>query len=251
MKVLVVDDEPLARRRLIRMLGRLAGVEIGGEAGDARTALECVRDNRPDVILLDIRMPGLSGLDLAASADDLPPIVFTTAYDQYAVNAFEVSAVDYLLKPVKPERLRAALDKVRRRSAVADGESLRSLLERLDRKIDDARPLRLQARAGGAIRFFEARQITRIYASEKYAVFLHQGREHVLDESLSALEARLEGDGFARVHRGELVNLAHVRALQTEDDVTFVELSDGQRAHVSRRLLPALRKRLGIRSREE
>lgn len=244
MKILVVDDEPLARRRLIRMLGRIPNVSVAGEAGDARTALDLIRRDRPDLVLLDIRMRGLSGLELAVSGEGLPPIVFTTAYDQYAVQAFEVSAIDYLLKPVKPGRLRAAIEKARREGERADATRVRSLLERLERKTE---PVRLQARSGATTRLFDAHEITRIYASSKYALFRHGGREFVLDDSLNALEARLESVGFFRSHRGELVNLSHVRALHTEDGESMVELSDGQRACVSRRTVAALRKRLGIR----
>jgi two-component system LytT family response regulator len=245
-KVLVVDDEPLARRRLVRMLGRMPGIRVSGEAGDAQAALERIREERPDLVLLDIRMPGLSGLELAASERDLPPIVFTTAYDQYAVQAFEVSAADYLLKPVQQARLAAALEKVRRRDGAPPLEKLRALLARLDRAVP-GEPVRLSARCSGSTRLFDPTEIGRIQASEKYALFRHAGREFVLDDSLSALEARLAGAGFLRVHRGELVNLAQVRALHVEDGAASVELSDGQRVPVSRRHLGALKQRLGIR----
>jgi DNA-binding LytR/AlgR family response regulator len=242
----VVDDEPLARRRLVRMLAAIPDVSLAGEAGNAQAALQEIRAERPDLVLLDIRMPGLSGLELAASEQDLPPIVFTTAYDQYAVEAFEVSAVDYLLKPVEPERLAAALDKARRHREPAELAGLQSLLEQLGRKVDRPRSTRISARRAGTTRLFEAREITRIHASQKYALFLHEGFEFVLDESLNALEARLEGEGFFRVHRAELVNLSHFRALHSEDGAVSVELSDGQIAPVSRRAVPALKQRLGI-----
>jgi DNA-binding LytR/AlgR family response regulator len=247
MKVLVVDDEPLARRRLIRMLARIPNVSVAGEAGDAESALEHIRTLHPDLVLLDIRMPGISGLQLAASGGDLPPIVFTTAYDEYAVDAFQVSAVDYLLKPVQRQRLAAAIDKVRRRTGHHDAARIQSLLERLDRALKTGATSHLHARAGNTTRLFDAREITRIYASEKYALFRYQGREYVLDESLNTLAARLQADGFLRIHRSELVNLAHVRALHTEDGATTVQLSDGQKAEVSRRTLSALKEKLGIR----
>jgi two-component system LytT family response regulator len=245
-RVLVVDDEPLARRRLIRLLEAMPDVSLAGEAGNAQTALEQIRASRPDLVLLDIRMPGLSGLELAASERDLPPIVFTTAYDQYAVEAFEVSAVDYLLKPVEPERLVAALDKVRRRTRPSELAGLHSLLEKLERQVDRPGPTRISARRAGTTRLFEAHEITRIHASQKYALFVREGFEFVLDESLSTLEAQLAGEGFFRVHRAELVNLSHVRALHSEDGAVSVELSDGQVAPVSRRNVAALKQRLGI-----
>ena len=247
MRILVVDDEPLARRRLIRMLARIPDVSVAGEAGDAETALDALRTNRPDLLLLDIRMPGVSGLELAASHTDLPPVVFTTAYDEYAVQAFEVSAVDYLLKPVQHQRLVAAIEKVRRGSGWADAAQMRSLLDRLDRRVHAPEGARLSARSGNTTRLFEAQRISRIYASSKYALFRHEGHEYVLDESLNTLEQRLKDDAFLRVHRGELVNLSHVRAVHTEDGGTILELSDGQRAPVARRALAALKERLRVR----
>jgi DNA-binding LytR/AlgR family response regulator len=246
-KVLVVDDEPLARRRLIRMLGRIADVEVVGEAGDVPAALDRIRAERRDLVLLDVEMPGRSGLELARSVEkDLPAIVFTTAYKEYALDAFEVSAVDYLVKPITSDRLAAALEKVRKRTVPADAARLASLLERLDRRAAAAMPARLHARFGGTTRLVDASEVTRICASAKYALFQHEGREFVLDESLSTLEARLRDAGFLRVHRADLVNLSRVRALHTEDGATTVELSDGQRAPVSRRMLTTLKQRLGI-----
>jgi DNA-binding LytR/AlgR family response regulator len=244
--VLVVDDEPLARRRLVRMLGRIPGVSVAGEAGDAEAALARVRADRPDLVLLDIRMPGLSGLELAASAPDLPPIVFTTAYDRYAVEAFEADAVDYLLKPVEKGRLESAIEKARRRARALDRAGLAALLRKLERGAPGREPARLSARCAGTTRLFAAAEISRIRADSKYALFRHDGREFVLDESLNALEARLAGEGFLRVHRAELVNLGHVRALHSQDGAVCVELSDGQRAPVSRRMLAELKERLGI-----
>lgn len=242
MRVLVVDDEPLARRRLVRMLGEIPDVEVAGEAGDGIEALEAIERDRPDLVLLDIRMPGLDGLALAARERDLPPVVFTTAYDEYAVQAFDVSALDYLLKPVKKERLRVALAKARG-LAHADSAGLRAVLEKLAPR--EVAPL--AARRGGSVHLFDPREITRLRASEKYVVFQRGDREFVLDESLAALEERLAPLGFLRVHRAELVNLKHVRALHSADATAAVELSDGQHAPVSRRFAAELKRRLGLR----
>lgn len=118
MRVLVVDDEPLARRRLIRLLGKIHETEVVGEAANGEEALARIREKDPDVVLLDIRMPGVDGLRLVSENRDLPPIIFTTAYDEYAVQAFEANAVDYLLKPVQSARLEVALGKVRKTSTL-------------------------------------------------------------------------------------------------------------------------------------
>jgi DNA-binding LytR/AlgR family response regulator len=246
-KALVVDDEPLARRRLIRMLERMPDVEVAGQAGDGVEALEAIRRLDLDVVLLDIRMPGLDGLTLASSADDLPPIVFTTAYNEHAVDAFEVAAVDYLLKPVRRERLASALDRVRSRSEQTMPSQLRELLDRVTRT-DTPEPTPVTARAGGSVKIFDPREIARFSATSKVTVFRRDGREYVLDESLSSLESRLADLGFLRVHRSELINLKHVTALRSQDGGSVVDLSDGQTATVSRRQAAELRRRLGIRS---
>ena len=246
MRVLVVDDEPPARRRLVRMLAEIDGVEVAGEAGDGLEALETIDRDRPDVVLLDIRMPGLDGLSLAASGRDLPPIIFTTAYDEHAVEAFEVEAVDYLLKPVKAERLERALARVRQQGGAVDGARIEALLSKIARQTAAVETPRISARSSGTTRLFEPHEIVRFRASEKYVVFQKDGREYVLDDTLNALEERLAEYGFFRCHRSELVNLRHVRAVRTEGGITRVGLSDGQAADVARRELPELKRRLGI-----
>lgn len=233
MKVLVVDDEAPARRRLIRMLDRIEGVRVVGEAADGEEALTLARRLAPDVILLDINMPEMDGLELAEEAG-LPPIIFTTAHAEHALRAFEVAAVDYLLKPISRERLTAALDRVRGRPttpAAADRPSPAP---------------RVTARLGNTVHVVDAAEVTRFYAEDKYTVFMHEGRELTLDESLATLEARLRPHGFFRTHRSALVNLATVRALHVEDGSTQVELSDGSRAAVGRRLVAELKRQLGI-----
>ncbi len=243
MRVLLVDDEPPARRRLARMLERCSDVEVVGEAADGVEALEAIRTLRPDLVLLDVRMPRMDGLAVAAAGEGLPPIVFTTAHDEHAVAAFDVSAVDYLLKPVNEERLRRALEKVRRLQDKPDPAQLESLLHEIASR---GRPERLAARSGGRVHLFEAREIARLRASGKYVVFEREGREYVLDESLGELEARLADKGFVRVHRSELVNLDHVRTLHLSSEGARLELNDGQQAQISRRVLPELKRQLGL-----
>ncbi len=243
MRVLVVDDEPIARRRLIRMLARIDGVELAGEACDGHDARDKIAELAPDVVLLDIHMPGLDGLTLARTTPNLPPVIFTTAYDQHAVDAFEVCAVDYLMKPIKQARLVKALAKVRQEGV--DPASIVGLLERL---VDPARKAahRIVAREGEVLKMFDARQIARFHAADKYAVFISEGGEYLLEESLHSLEERLSPLDFIRVHRGELINLNHVVALRTDGGGGVVELRDGEIARVSRRHLPALRRALRL-----
>lgn len=231
MKVLVVDDEAPARRRLVRMLGRLGGVEVVGEAADGEEALALARRLAPDLLLLDIDMPEMDGLELA-EVPDLPPIVFTTAHAEHALRAFEVAAVDYLLKPISRERLAEAIDRARARVGAAP--------------VGPGGPVRVTARSGSTVYVVDAAEITRFHAEDKVTVFTHEGRELLLDESLSSLEQRLAAHGFMRTHRAELVRLSAVRALHTEDGSTSVELRDGSRAAVGRRMVAELKRRLGI-----
>jgi two-component system LytT family response regulator len=242
--VLVVDDEPLARSRLLRMLERIEGVASVGEAATGREALAKIAALAPDCVLLDVRMPGLSGLEVARATD--VPVVFTTAHDAHAVEAFEVAAVDYLLKPVRRERLERALDKVRG-GARADPARLAALLERLAARGSAVSALRISARRGDAVHVFDPAEIARFSAAGGYTSFRRDGHEFLLDESLGQLEERLAPLGFLRVHRAELVRLDAVRSLRGEAGSTEVELSDGQRAPVSRRLVGELRRRLGLR----
>jgi DNA-binding LytR/AlgR family response regulator len=244
-RILVVDDEPLARRRLIRLLGKIPGTEVVGEAANGEEALARIRELTPDVVLLDIRMPGVDGLRLAGENRDLPPVIFTTAYDQYAVQAFEANAVDYLLKPIQSERLETALAKVRKGGASLDASRIDTLLQELLRQ-SGGEPIRVTARSGKTIRVFDAAGIPRFHAADRYTVFQHEGSEYVLDDSLSALEEKLGGAGFVRVHRSELVNLNHVKALHLEEGASEVLLADGQIAPVSRRMVGELKRRLGM-----
>jgi len=228
LRVLIVDDEPLARRRLAAMVGRTQLAEVIGEAGNADQAAEAIGRLDPDVVLLDVRMPGRSGLELARGLGARPIVVFTTAHGDHAVDAFDAAAVDYLLKPVAADRLARALDRAAARltGGAREGEP------------------RISAHAGGVLHVFAASAIARFRAADKYTVFSVGGVEHVIEESLTALEERLAAWGFARVHRGELVQVARVRALDLQGDAPTLELDDGQRVRVSRRLLPELRQRL-------
>ena len=237
LRALVVDDEAPARRRLIRMLDELGGVEVVGEAEDGEQALEQINRCAPDVVFLDIQMPRMDGLALAGRYVDLPPLVFVTAFDKFALKAFEVNAVDYLLKPVSPDRLAAAVERVASRS-----------------KLQRAAPVlppptggtRIVASSRGVIRLFEATELTRLWSSDKYTVFRAGAEEHLTEEPLSAIEARLAPHGFLRTHRAELINLQRVRSLLFEAGSYEVELSDGQRARVSRRMVSQVKRALGI-----
>src|SRR5690606_13235385 len=177
-KVLVVDDEAPARRRLVRMLERLGGVEVVGEAADGEQALALVRQRAPELLLLDIDMPEMDGLELA-EVPGLPPVVFTTAHAEHALWAFEVAAVDYLLKPISRERLAEAIERARARGWGAAGARGCGEPPR-EAPAAESSP-RIIARSGGTQHVIEAGEITRFHATDKVTVFVHEGRELVLD----------------------------------------------------------------------
>jgi DNA-binding LytR/AlgR family response regulator len=238
MRILVVDDEAPARKRLLRMLGSVPHVEVVGEASTGALAVAAVRAQRPDLMLLDIQMPELDGMSLVSRGLGAPLVIFVTAHDQHAVAAFEVDAVDYLLKPVRQERLMQALERARQR------------LEQTPRASEapaDASPTpHVVTFERGATRLFDARSLTRFWASDKYTVFIGDGEERLTAEPLSALARRLAPHGFARVHRAEVVRLSAVRALRSAAGVLQIELEDGQVARVSRRSIATLRAQLRL-----
>jgi DNA-binding LytR/AlgR family response regulator len=244
-RALVVDDEGPARRRLARMLEALAGVTVVAELEDTAALLDALQRHTADVIFLDICMPGVDGMSFAqAHAGRLPELVFVTAHDRYAVSAFGVEALDYLLKPVRPERLAAAVERVRRRMA-DDASAAATPPEGGSAPLRGEGP-RIVSGTRQLLELFDAREITRFWASDKYTLFRAGGAERLTEEPLTALEERLGRFGFVRVHRAELVRSDAVRALRLVDGHYELCLADGQCARVSRRALPAIRAALGL-----
>lgn len=231
MKILLVDDEPVARQRLERLVSQLPGPHEVAQAGSAKQALAALATFAADVVLLDIEMPGVDGLSLAA-LPTLPPVIMVTAHSDRALAAFDVGALDYLVKPVARERLERALERVRAHAAAVT-------------EPPGAEPWRLTVIEGSLRRFIDAREIECFLADEKYVRFVSRGRDHLLRESLDALEARLGAHGFLRAHRGALVRREAVEAFDQNDGGTLV-LKTGERVPVSRRCLPAVRAALGI-----
>ena len=237
MRVLIADDEPLARERLRHQLASLPEVEVVGEAENGARALTLAERLRPDVVLLDIRMPGMDGLEAARHLARLgtpPAVIFTTAYGQHALEAFDLHAVDYLLKPIRGERLAAALagcSRVNRAqlSALAEAEGL-----------GGART-HLCARRHGDLVMVPVDEVIFFQADQKYARVVYAGGELLLEESLKALHEEF-GDRFVRIHRNALVARRALRALVREDGVLKVELEGSdERLEVSRRHAAELR----------
>jgi two-component system LytT family response regulator len=238
LRVLLVDDEPLARAKLRRLLAEDDGVEIVGEAATAAEARRLIRSEAPDLLFLDVQLPGEDGFELLASlpGPGVPAVVFVTAFDQHALRAFEVHALDYLLKPFDRERLDIALERAReaiaRRPNPID-EQLRLMLGEL--RGDQAYLGRFVIRGVGRILFVAAADVDWIEAAGNY-VRLHAGKEsHLLRETMNSLETRLDPRIFARIHRSTIVNVGRIRELHHIFHGDYsVLLKDGTRLTLSR-----------------
>ena len=222
MKVLIVDDEAPARDRLRQLLEDDPQHSVVGEAGNGEKAIEVAAETNPDVVLLDIRMPGLSGIEVAHHLNSLanpPAVIFATAYDEYAIEAFETNAIGYVLKPVRRERLENALSQAARvsNSSIADINEKSGL---------DVRRKHICARVQDQLVLIELGNVSRCHADQKYVRVYHDGGEHLIDESLKALEEEFP-DKFVRIHRSALVSIAHIESIRkTSDGQTMVVLRD-------------------------
>jgi two-component system response regulator AlgR len=238
MKALIVDDEPLARERLGALLRECGNVDIAGEAGNGRDAVAAVARLAPDVVLLDIRMPVMDGLEAArhiAGFDAPPAVIFCTAYDEHALAAFEANAVDYLVKPIRRERLQAALERARKFTSAA--------FEKIEAVTGPSRRSHLCARVRGNLVLVPIGEIQYLLAEDKYVVVHHAGGEVLVEEALKTLETEFE-DRFVRIHRNCLVARDRLTALtRSSDGRVFAQLSGAAAPlEVSRRNLPGLRK---------
>jgi two-component system LytT family response regulator len=249
-RTLIVDDEPLARDRIRTLLAGDDEVEVVGECADGREAADAVRRLAPDLVFLDIQMPHLDGFGVveAVGADRMPPTVFVTAYDRHALRAFEVAALDYLLKPFDRDRFRATLQRAKdrlRRDRAADTPA------RLTALLDEVQALRRPAdriavKAEGRILLVPTETIDWVEACGNYSK-LHVGRHtHLLRETMSALEDRLDPMRFARIHRSTIVNAERIRELQPHFHGDYVVvLADGTELMMSRGYRPRLQALLG------
>ena len=253
LKVLVVDDEATARRRLMRLLEAMPDVRLAGECADASEALDRIRAGGVDVVLLDIQMPGLSGIDvLALWPEDGPVVIFSTAHAQHAVAAFDVGAIDYLLKPVDAARLRKALDRARQAEAAQRfrTEAARHREAHLPASAEQTRgmPARLPLETRQGIVLLAPQEISHAVL-DGALVTVHTTRGAFLcDLPLQELERQLASHGFVRVHRRALLNLARVARLEpTETGGFLARTTDGATVEVSRQAARELRRQLGLR----
>lgn len=240
MRVLIADDEPLARERLRKMLADVPGLQLVGEACDGREAVSLAAQCNADIVLLDIAMPAMDGIEAArhlSGFESPPAVVFCTAYDEYALAAFEAGAVDYVVKPIRRERLIAALERARKFT----GERFRSVAAKLSQP---QRRTHICARMRGNLKLVPVSEIVYFLAEDKYVVVHFGGGEVLIEESLKALETEF-GDRFARIHRNCLVAVDRLAGLKrTPDGRMFADVRATEPLEVSRRNLPALRKRV-------
>ena len=230
--VLIADDEPLARRTLREHLCSLGWTGPMHEARDGKTAISIANSQRPDVFFLDIVMPGATGLQVLEQLNYEPNVIFTTAYDQYAVTAFELGALDYLLKPFGRERLQRVLQRVR----VALGEPAPPLLSRARQSLGPAQALsRIFVRDGNRILPIPLTSIERVQGTDDYVTICTANKEYLVSIRLSDLEAHLARDHFLRIHRSHLINLEHVGSIEPYDAARVeVVMTNGTRIVASR-----------------
>jgi two-component system LytT family response regulator len=246
----VVDDEPLAVQRLTRLLQETGRVTVAGSESDPQTALDALRALEVDVVFLDIQMPEMTGFELIEQLDRDLPVVFTTAYDRYALEAFAVNSIDYLLKPIETARLEKALDKFERRAGSGQAApDVRALAKQLARELAPGRRLeRIASRVGERTTVLDVSRVTHFFAKDKLTFAVSGGREHVVDFTMTELESHLDARRFVRIHRATIVNVAFVQELYPGVDGLLLRLKDEGKSELSvaRDRVRELKERLGI-----
>jgi two-component system LytT family response regulator len=249
LKALIVDDEPIARQVLREELELIEEVEILGEADDGASALKQIASLRPDLVFLDLQMPGMGGLEVVQRVkrgSHLPVIVIVTAYDQYAIQAFEAGAVDYLLKPIRQERLAEAVDRARRLRANSVGvaEHLAQLQE-LAEPAASPRARKIVGRSGEEYVLLDAREVYAFQADGDLVWILTSKKKYLAAQSLKSLQKHLQNTSFRRIHRKMLVNIDHIRKMSALSSQRWlITLGNGQEFVVSKRLARNVRQLL-------
>ncbi len=251
LRAYLVDDEPLALERLSRLLRQTGRVELTGSTTVPEEAVAALTADPPDVCFLDIQMPRLNGFEILARLPSQPVVVFTTAYDQYALQAFGVNSVDYLLKPIEPEALERALTKVEklRGSAQPAQPDLQLLLKQLADSLRDNKPeypARIASRLGDRLWFLDLALVTHFYAEDKLTYAESQGKGYCVDYSMTELETKLDPKKFLRIHRSTVVNLDWIKEVASlPGGALNVRLKDGKDLTVARDRAREFRARVG------
>jgi two-component system LytT family response regulator len=248
LRAYIVDDERLAVERLARLLEATGRVRVAGRTCDPEEALAELRERDVDVLFLDIQMPGLTGFDLLQRLERDVPVIFTTAYDRYALDAFAVNSIDYLLKPIEHDRLDRALDKLTR-LAGQPRPDVRALARELAAQLGSGRRLeRIASRVGERTTVLDVARISHFYSKDKLTFAVSAGRDHAIDHTLADLEGRLDPRRFVRIHRATIANLAFVAELYPGVDGMVIRLKDDGKTelNVARDRVRDLKDRLGI-----
>jgi two-component system LytT family response regulator len=259
LRAYLVDDEPLALERLDRLLARFPQIQITGSATDPAAAVTALNDSAAaiDVLFLDIQMPGINGFELLSRLTAQPFVIFTTAYDQHALRAFETNAIDYLLKPIEPDQLERALKKLGRLRPIVKPDwqqnpALPQLLKELTASLREpqaAYPTRIASRVGERISFLALDDVTHFLAQDKLTFAVTSGKKHCIDQTISDLEHRLDPARFLRIHRSALVNVDWIHEVNSWfAGKVVLTLKDAQHTQltVARDRVRTLKDRLGI-----
>ena len=249
MRALIVDDEPLARERLRTLLGRETDVEVVGECEDGPAAIDAIESTQPDVVFLDVQMPGMTGFEVVSTVgpENMPLVIFVTAYDEFALRAFEAHAIDYIVKPFGTDRLRAATERARMQLLGRDREALESNLKALVNTAQPAEHLdRFMVKRGPRFVFVRASDVQWVEAADNY-VKLHTAKGfEMLRATLNALETKLDPRRFVRVHRGAIVNIDFLEGMEPWGQGEYLlSLTGGAQITSSRTYRTRIRQALG------
>ncbi len=252
-KAYLVDDEPLALKRLQRMLDATARVEIVGSTTDPVEAEAFLNETHVDLLFVDIEMPGLTGFDLLSRLKQQPLVIFTTAYSQYALQAFEVHSIDYLLKPIDPTHLDRALGKMERILQGAEkAPDLAALAAKLASVMQPQRPAfpsRMPSRTGDKVEFVDVAKVTHFYASDKLTFASTPAKDYAIDFTITELETKLDPEVWIRIHRSTIVNVNAIQEMHTWfGGKILIRLNDGKRTElaVSRERAKDLKDKIGL-----
>lgn len=241
MRTIIIDDEPLARSLLAELLEEEKDIQVIGECGDGFEGLKSVQDLQPDLIFLDIQMPKITGFEMLELLDNPPKVIFTTAYDEYALKAFDVNAVDYLLKPVNPQRLQKALDKAR----AGNNNDTQQLKEKLPQLPEQTQ--RIVVKVNGNIKILPLSEIFYLESADDYVKVHTSDKYYLKHQTMGRFEAQLPPQQFVRIHRSYMANVQHIHKLDLyEKDQYCVVLRNDARLPVSRSGYGKLKEVLGI-----
>lgn len=249
-RVLIVDDEALARERIRSLLNSIAGIEIVGECSDGVQAVDAIHTLNPDLVFLDVQMPEMDGFAVvsAVGVASMPTVIFVTAYDDYAIKAFEIHALDYLLKPFDRERFTSALERAQSQIRQERSSALsHRLLTLLDDITPERKPLeRIVIKSGGRVFFLKSDEIDWVEAAGNYVKLHTSAQAHLLRETMNSIEAQLDRNRFARIHRSFIVNIERIRELNPLFHGDYsVKLEDGTELTLSRTYRSRLQETLG------